>query len=90
MLGHKDQALEALDRGLKLQPRDPESLFEIALVYQQTGNREQALAWLAKSIAAGFSPASIRDDPAFAALHSDPRFQRLMSPPARPLRPSPN
>jgi tetratricopeptide (TPR) repeat protein len=79
MLGEKDQALDALARGLKMQPRDPESLFEIAIVYQQTGNTEPAIAWLAKSLVAGFSLASVRDDPVFAPLHNDPRFQKLMS-----------
>ena len=79
MLGEKDRVLDALERGLKMQPRDPESLFEIALVYQQTGNSQQALAWLGKSLAAGFSPASVHDDPVFATFHNDPRFQKLLS-----------
>jgi tetratricopeptide (TPR) repeat protein len=82
MLGENDQALDALARGLKMEPHDPEVLFEIALVYEQTGDREQAVAWLSKSVAAGFSLASIRDDPVFAPLHDDPRFQRLLSPSA--------
>jgi tetratricopeptide (TPR) repeat protein len=79
MLGEKDQALAALARGLKMQPHDPEALFEIALVHEQTGDREQAVAWLSKSLAAGFSLASVRDDPVFAPLHNDPRFQKLMA-----------
>jgi eukaryotic-like serine/threonine-protein kinase len=83
MLGEKDRALEALGRGLKMQPTDPESLFEIALVYQQTGSGEQALAWLRKSLTAGFSLASARDDPVFAPLHNDPRFQKLTTPSGR-------
>jgi hypothetical protein len=61
-----------------MQPRDPESLFEIALICQKTGSSEQALAWLGKSLAAGFSLASVRDDPVFAPLHNDPRFQKLL------------
>jgi serine/threonine-protein kinase len=79
MLDEKDQAMAELAHGLKMHPRNPESLFEIALVYQQTGNRESAFTWLAKSLAAGFSPASVRDDPVFVSLHNDPRFQKLMS-----------
>jgi eukaryotic-like serine/threonine-protein kinase len=79
MLGEKEVALDALGRGLDMQPRDPELLFEIALVYQQTGDRDRAVAWLSKSLAAGASLASIRDEPVFASLHSDPRFQKLMS-----------
>jgi|CZKY01.1.fsa_nt_gi tetratricopeptide (TPR) repeat protein/tRNA A-37 threonylcarbamoyl transferase component Bud32 len=79
MLGEKDRALDALGRGLKMQPRDPELLFDIALVYHQTGNSEQAFAWLGKSLVAGFSLASVRDDPVFATLHSEPRFQKLLS-----------
>ena len=79
MLEEKDQALEVLARALKMKPREPESLFEIAVICQKTGSSEQVLAWLGKSLAAGFSLASVRDDPVFAPLHNDPRFQKLLS-----------
>ncbi len=79
MLEEKNRALEVLARALKMKPRDPESLFEIAVIYQKTGNQEQAIAWLGKSLAAGFSLASVRDDPVFAPIHNDPRFKKLLS-----------
>ncbi|HUM06277.1 MAG TPA: tetratricopeptide repeat protein [Terriglobales bacterium] len=79
MLGEKAEAFATLQRSLKSEPQNPESLFEVALVYEQTGNTNQALVWLRKSLAAGFSPASVRDDPVFGPLHQDPRFQKLLA-----------
>jgi hypothetical protein len=43
------------------------------------GNPDAAIAWLA-SIPPQFRPASLRDDPAFAALRGRPDFQALFSP----------
>jgi tetratricopeptide (TPR) repeat protein/tRNA A-37 threonylcarbamoyl transferase component Bud32 len=79
MLGEKEQALDLLSRGLKMQPQEPELLFGIAFVYEQTGNREQSVAWLRKSLAAGFSLANVRDDPVFVPLNDDPSFQKLIA-----------
>lgn len=78
MLGQKDSALAALNKGFQLSPDDPYLMFQAALVHVQFGEREETLRWLAKCRAAGHSPNKIRDYPNFQPLHSDPRFQEIL------------
>jgi len=78
MLGEKKQALHALGSGLQLSPADPFLLFQAALVYNQFGQTDQALAWLKKAQTAGYSQARIRDYPNFDSLWANPRSQELL------------
>src|SRR2546428_450835 len=78
MLGEKKPALESLRRGSLLSPGDPFLRFQAALVHNQFGESDQAIQWLKKALAAGYSPSRIRDTPNFDALRADPRFQELL------------
>jgi len=78
MLGDKDVALQALQEALRFYPGNPNLSFRAALVYNQLGDREQTLHWLAKSHSDGVSLHRIRDYPNFDPLHSDPQFQNLL------------
>lgn len=78
MQGQKEIAIETLNRGFHLAPEDPFLMFQAALVYNQFGEREETLRWLAKSRAAGYSQVKFRDYPNFDALHSESRFQELL------------
>jgi len=78
MLGQKDAAIAALNRGFHLAPNDPFLMFQAALVYIQFNEREDSLNWLAKCRASGYSQIKIRDYPNFQSLHSDPRFKELL------------
>src|SRR3989449_430132 len=78
MLGEKKPALDSLRRGLQLSPGDPYLRFQAALVHNQFGESDQAIQWLEKALAAGYSPSRIRDTPNFDALRADPRFQELL------------
>jgi len=78
MLGEKKPALESLRRGSLLSPGDPFLCFQAALVHNQFGESDQAIQWLKKALAAGYSPSRIRDTPNFDALRADPRFQELL------------
>ncbi len=78
MLGEKKPALESLRSGLQLSPGDPYLRFQAALVHNQFGESDQAIAWLDKALAAGYSPSRIRDIPNFDALRADPHFQELL------------
>jgi hypothetical protein len=49
-----------------------------AVIEQLGGNRDGALNWVEKAVKKGYSPASVQDDPAFASLHEDPRFKKLL------------
>ncbi len=77
-LGNKRAALTTVRRALRIAPRDSELLFNVALVYNQLGDSGQALSWLEKSRAAGFSLTVLRDTPNFDHLRTNSRFQRLL------------
>ncbi len=76
--GERKAALSTARQALSLAPNDSELLFNVALVYIRLGDRNQALAWLEKARAAGFSLTFLRDTPNFDSLRSNPRFQRLL------------
>ncbi|MCU1240905.1 MAG: serine/threonine-protein kinase [Candidatus Acidoferrum typicum] len=79
MLGEVRPAHEKIAEALRLMPRDPEVLSYAGLVYAQLGEAQKALESLQQAVAAGYSPAAIRDTPNFAVLSKDPRFQALIS-----------
>ncbi len=78
MLREKKLALDALGSGLQLSPADPFLLFQAALVYNQFGQSDEAIAWLKKAQTAGYSQARIRDYPNFDSLWINPRSQELL------------
>ena len=78
MLREKKLALDALGSGLQLSPADPFLLFQAALVYNQFGQSDEAIAWLKKAQTAGYSQARIRDYPNFDSLWINPRSQKLL------------
>jgi eukaryotic-like serine/threonine-protein kinase len=77
MLGERKPALDFLEQGLKLAPQDSEMRFKAALIYNQFGDTAQALAWLSKALAGGFSSTIVRDTPNFDILRSNARFEAL-------------
>jgi tetratricopeptide (TPR) repeat protein/TolB-like protein/tRNA A-37 threonylcarbamoyl transferase component Bud32 len=81
MVGQRDSALEALNRGITLAPNDPFLMFQAALIHNQLNERQEAMRWLAKSRAAGYPQSKIRDCPNFEPLHSDPKFQEILRAP---------
>ena len=78
MLEEKQPALDALHRGLQLTPDDPFLLFEAAIVYNRFNQPDEAVDWLKKSVAAGYSPFRIRDFPDFESLRTKAQFQELL------------
>jgi len=78
MLGERKPALDTLHRGLQLSPEDPFLLFQAALVHSQFDHPDEAIGWLKKALAAGYSPSRIRDLPNFEPLRAKPQFQELL------------
>ena len=78
MLGDKHSSRDFLQRALAQAPKDADVQFKAALVSAQFGDKEKALEWLNRAMAAGTSVTTVRDNPAFDLLRQDPRFQRLL------------
>ncbi len=78
MLGDRRAALASIDRAFRPAPKDPELMFNAALVYTQLGENSQALGWLSRAVASGYPAADLRDTPNFSSLQNDARFQKLL------------
>jgi serine/threonine protein kinase/tetratricopeptide (TPR) repeat protein len=79
MRGDHAKAQSELAASLKIAPKDPKTFFVAAVVEQQAGSKASAVSWLDKAVRAGYSPASVEDDPVFASLHEDPAFKKIVS-----------
>jgi eukaryotic-like serine/threonine-protein kinase len=78
MRGEQKLALENLNGALRLNPKSPDLLFNAGITYQQLGDTPRALDALEKAVAAGISPAALRDTPNFDGLRANSRFLRLI------------
>ena len=90
MLGHTDEAVRLTSRKLELLPemRDaldgPVALYYTASVHAMVGDKDRALAELARVLrmpGAYGSPHTMRTDPYLFALRGDPRFEVLLNEP---------
>jgi serine/threonine-protein kinase len=79
MLGKREAAYKYLNQALKAsEEKDPEVLFEAALIHNQFREATEAIRWLQRARAAGFSPTTISDAPALDNLHGNAEFQALL------------
>src|SRR5216684_905100 len=78
MRGERKPALDNVDAALLLNPQSPGLLFKAGIAYQQLGETQRALEVLEKAVAAGVSPATLRDTPNFDGLRANPRFLKLI------------
>ncbi len=78
--GKEDKAQRILGALKKIHKRDPHWFFQIAIIYQGLGVKEQAFEWLEK----GSEPEAgyltlLKVDPIVDSLRSDPRFGILLN-----------
>ena len=78
MRGERKVALDNADAALRLNPKSPDLLFNAGITYQQLGNTQRALDVLEKAVAAGVSPATLRDTPNFDGLRANRRYLKLI------------
>ncbi len=78
MLSDRPEAVKYLQEALNLNSDIPEYLAIAAVVHNQFGEKDEALGWLEKARARGYSPAEIRASPELDSLRVEPRFQRLI------------
>jgi len=76
--GKQGEALKILNQLKSSTHPDP---FEVALLSVSMGDKEQAFAWLEKAYTehAGQLVMTLKVEPAFDPLRSDPRFNHLLS-----------
>jgi serine/threonine protein kinase/tetratricopeptide (TPR) repeat protein len=79
MTGQKAEAMDSLQKAVRLEPKNSEVLFRAALVYNHFGQTTEALQWLQKAIEAGYSRSEVRDFPDFDSLQSNPQFRALLA-----------
>ena len=79
MLGRRREAFDYLERALQLSGnKDPELLFDAAIVHNQLGETSVALQWMEKARNAGLSATTISDSPALDNLHDNAQFQAIL------------
>ncbi len=77
--GNIPRALEGIKQARALGPQNMPVLFDAALVYEQTGDREGALAAVAAALKGGYSRTDILAHPDLKNLRADARFASLVS-----------
>ena len=78
MLDHKQDAINAIQKALTLDPTNAEIMFKAALVYNHFGDKQQTLSWLNKATDAGYSRIIVRDTPDFDKIRGDKTYQALL------------
>ena len=85
MIGDRTAAGSHLKAALRLRPDDPESLYAAGIVHNQLGERKEALDWLRKAVARGYSPAEMAATIELDSLRNDPGFAALLSAASEPV-----
>jgi serine/threonine protein kinase len=73
--GEKRTALSELEPVEQSHTRDPNILYNSAVVYELCGNRSKALQALGLAVKAGTNLEDIKNEPEFVHLRTDPRYQ---------------
>jgi serine/threonine protein kinase/tetratricopeptide (TPR) repeat protein len=80
MIGDRERSFGYLTQALQISPSDPNILLDAAEIHSQFGEKDLAIEWSTKAIAAGTSPSALRDAPNFDNLRTDLRFRHLIGP----------
>jgi serine/threonine protein kinase/Tfp pilus assembly protein PilF len=76
-VGKGKEGAPLLSQAAALAPDIPEVLCQVAVGYEALDRRDDALRWLAKCSAAGYSSDAIARNPQLAALRADPRYSAI-------------
>ena len=74
----ENQSLPLLQQAVANSPDRPTVLYEVASAYETLHQREQALEFIDKAIAAGMAPRFLERIPQLSALRADPRYQAII------------
>jgi hypothetical protein len=76
--GQQTEAQRALDKLLEMDRRQQAGPPALVWAYIGMGNKEQAFIWLEKPYSQHASLTTLKVDPIYDPLRSDPRFQDLL------------
>lgn len=72
------KSMKDLQQALALSPKDIQLMYNAAIVYHLAGRRAEALQFLRRARDGGYPVQSIRVDPEWSSLKSDPAFQEII------------
>ncbi len=78
-LGQSKEAESFISQALEVAPKDGDTIFTSALVYEIIGHREQALKAVEEAVAAGYSVEEVKKEPELRRLQADPRYQQWLN-----------
>ncbi len=77
MLDRRDEGRKVLERVVAGAPKEKELLAQVAEAFEDVGERDRALDWVARSFEAGESPSRFEGRPTLRGLVADERYRRL-------------
>jgi tetratricopeptide (TPR) repeat protein len=78
-LTNRRRALHEIQQALRLSPRGARVQATAASVYEQIGERDQAIAAVGKAVKLGFAVAELQNWPPLEKLRLDPRYKRILA-----------
>jgi serine/threonine protein kinase/tetratricopeptide (TPR) repeat protein len=79
MLKDRAKALDVTNEALALSPNSPYVMYHAGATHEELGDREEAIQWLAKAIANGYSRAEIERQPELKNVLASPEFTKALS-----------
>ena len=76
-VGDVERARQAIDRAVALAPHDTIVLIRAAKTFEEMGERKEALYWISRALAAGYSEDELQADPSLDILREDPDYKAL-------------
>jgi serine/threonine protein kinase/Flp pilus assembly protein TadD len=76
-LGMSEKSVPLMRQAAALAPDDPSVLYRLAEGYELLHHREEALRWIGRALAAGFSLETVKRNPELSDLTADPKFRTL-------------
>jgi tetratricopeptide (TPR) repeat protein len=79
MLGEREKGLALLGQVLAAPIDDPDLMAEVGARFDDLGDRERALEWIARALQHGYSRSLLEVSPAFRELRADPRYAQVIA-----------
>jgi tetratricopeptide (TPR) repeat protein len=78
--GRREEALKQIQLATQIDPKNPDFMYDAAVVSVVVGKPQDALSWLRRAIAGGSGTSHIAREPEFAAIRREKAFEELLNP----------